>query len=108
MRLFLFCLLASVFLCSTNRAQTPPSIPVFQITPAESKIKFYVAGSVSIEGTFDKWNAVLTFSSSDVTTAVLDVEIQADSVDTGSSLKNAKLKGTDFFDVSQNPLITFK
>jgi polyisoprenoid-binding protein YceI len=29
-------------------------------------------------------------------------------VDTGSGMKNGKLKGKDFFDVKQNPLITFK
>jgi polyisoprenoid-binding protein YceI len=37
----------------------------------------------------------------------LDIKIQADSVDTGSGMKNGKLKGKDFFDVNQNPLITF-
>jgi hypothetical protein len=62
---------------SATWAQTPRGIPVFEITPAQSKISFYVAASVSIEGTFDKWNATLTFSSPDVTTALLDVEIQA-------------------------------
>jgi polyisoprenoid-binding protein YceI len=29
-------------------------------------------------------------------------------VDTGSGMKNGKLKGKDFFDVDQNPLSTFK
>ncbi len=79
-----------------------------EITPVESSIKFDVQASVAIKGTFDKWNATLTFTSPDVTTGVLDVEIQAATVDTGSSLKNGKLKGPDFFDVVQNPLITFK
>jgi len=37
----------------------------------------------------------------------LTVRIQADSVDTGSGLKNGKLKGKDFFDVDNNPEITF-
>jgi polyisoprenoid-binding protein YceI len=35
-------------------------------------------------------------------------KIQADSVDTGSGMKNGKLKGKDFFDVRENPYITFK
>ena len=35
------------------------------------------------------------------------IKIHAASVDTGSGLKNGKLKGKDFFDVEQNPLITF-
>jgi len=39
---------------------------------------------------------------------VLNVEIQAASVDTGSGLKDGKLKGPDFFDVDRNPLITFR
>jgi polyisoprenoid-binding protein YceI len=75
---------------------------------ARSAIKFDVKASVAIEGTFDKWAATLTFKSPDVTTAALDIEIQADSVDTGSGIKNSTLKGGDFFDVQQNPLITFK
>ncbi len=61
-----------------------------------------------ISGTFDQWNATLTFTSTDVTTGVLDVEIQAATVDTGSSMKNSTLKGSDFFDVVHNPLITFR
>jgi len=81
--------------------------PVFAITPVESKIKFDVKASVAINGTFDKWDATLTFTSPDINTGVLDIKIQADSVDTGSGMKNGKLKGKDFFDVKQNPLISF-
>jgi polyisoprenoid-binding protein YceI len=81
--------------------------PVFQITPVESKIKFDVKASVAISGIFDKWDATLTFTSPHIDTGVLDIKIQADSVDTGSGMKNGKLKGKDFFDVKQNPLITF-
>jgi len=73
----------------------------------ESAIKFDVEASVAIKGTFDKWDATLTFTSPDVTTGVLDIKIQADSVDTGSGMKNGKLKGKNFFDVKQNPYITF-
>jgi polyisoprenoid-binding protein YceI len=39
---------------------------------------------------------------------ILDIDVQAASVDTGSGMKNGKLKSKDFFDVDQNPLITFK
>jgi polyisoprenoid-binding protein YceI len=105
MRLAILCILLSAFLPSVGLAQ---EVPVFAITPVESTIKFNVEASVAIKGTFDKWNATLTFASPDVTTGVLDVEIQAATVDTGSGLKDGKLKGPDFFDVVQNPLITFK
>ena len=104
MRLAALCLLASVVLPSVSRAQ---EVPVFAITRAESSITFKVKASVAIQGTFDQWDATLTFTSPDVTTGVLDVKIQAATVDTGSGLKDRTLKGEDFFDVDQNPLITF-
>jgi polyisoprenoid-binding protein YceI len=83
--------------------------PVFAISPPPtSTIKFSVKASVAIEGTFDKWDATLTFASPDVTTGVLDIKIQAASVNTGSGMKNDKLKGKDFFDAEHDPLITYK
>jgi polyisoprenoid-binding protein YceI len=89
-------------------AQSPESVPVFEITPVHSSIKFHVKASTTIAGKFDKWDATLTFSSPDETTGSLEIKIQAASVDTGSGLKNGKLKSDDFFDVERNPLITFK
>jgi polyisoprenoid-binding protein YceI len=86
---------------------SPVEAPVFEITPVESTIKFDVKASVAIVGKFDKWDAILTFTSPELSTGVLDIKIQAASVDTGSGMKNGKLKSKDFFDVEQNPLITF-
>jgi len=63
---------------------------------------------VAIDGVFDKWNATLTFTSPDVTTGILDVKIQAPSVNTGSGMKDDKLRSKDFFDVKHDPLITFR
>jgi polyisoprenoid-binding protein YceI len=98
------CLVASTLLPSVSRAQ---EAPVFAITQAESSIAFNVKASVAIQGTFDQWHATLKFTSPDVTTGVLEVKIQAASVDTGSGFKDSKLKSDDFFAVDQNPLITF-
>src|SRR5712672_4400646 len=97
-------LLAPLFFPSVNRAQ----VPVYEVTPVESTIKFGVDSSVPIKGTFDKWNASMKFSSTDVRSGVLEIEIQADSVNTGSGLKNNKLKGKDFFNAQDSPTITFK
>jgi polyisoprenoid-binding protein YceI len=102
-RIAVFCLLASALLPSLTQAQGP----VFTITPVESTVQFSVKASVAIEGKFDKWDATLTFPSSDATSGVLDIKIQADSVNTGSGMKNDKLKGKDFFDAKHDPLITF-
>ena len=103
MRLAILCLVASAVLPPLSRAQAP----VFEITPATSSIKFHVKASVDLTGIFEKWTATLTFTSPDVTTGVLDVKIQAASVHTGSGMKDGKLKSKDFFNVEQDPLITF-
>jgi polyisoprenoid-binding protein YceI len=106
MRLGVLCF--SAFLASAalpSLGQEP--LPVFAVTQEDSKITFYIKSSVSLEGTFKKWDATLTFTSPDVTTGVLDIKIQADSVDTGSGMKDGKIKGKDFFNVENDPLITF-
>ena len=103
MRLTVLCLLASALLPSLSQAQGP----VFTITPEESDVKFFVKASVAIDGKFNKWEATLTFPSTDVTSGVLDIKIYADSVNTGSGMKDNKLKSKDFFNASQDPYITF-
>ena len=97
-------MLAAILLPPPTQAQAP----VFVVTPGTSTIKFNVKASVAIQGNFEKWDATLTFTSPDVSTGVLDIKIQAATVNTGSGMKNDKLKSKDFFDVENNPLITFK
>jgi polyisoprenoid-binding protein YceI len=92
-------LIITVLLAPLARAQ----VPVFAVTPEESTI-----ASVAIAGHFDKWDASLTLGSTDVTTGALDITIQAATVDTGSGMKDNKLRSKDFFDVKENPLIRFK
>jgi polyisoprenoid-binding protein YceI len=104
MRFAVFFFLASAVFPLLSRAQAP----VFKITTEDSSVKFSVKASVAIDGTFDKWDAALTFTSTDPESGALDIKIQAASVDTGSGMKDGKLKGDDFFDVKDNPLITFK
>ena len=102
------CLLLPLVFSSESLAQAQAGAPVFEITPIHSSIKFSVKASVSLVGKFDKWGATLTFKSPDVSTGLLEIKIQADSVDTGSGMKNSKLKSKDFFDVEHNPGISFK
>jgi polyisoprenoid-binding protein YceI len=98
------CLLASAVLPSLGQEQ----FPVFAITQEDSSVKFYVKASVALRGTFEKWDATITFTSPDLSTAAMEINIQADSVSTGSGMKDGKLRSKDFFDVKQSPLITFR
>jgi polyisoprenoid-binding protein YceI len=107
MRVAIVCLLAFALSPSMTQAQASAGVPVIKITKEDSSIKFNVKASVAIEGTFDKWDATVTMTSADVESGVLDIKIQAASVNTGSGMKDGKLKSKDFFDVEHNPLITF-
>ena len=98
------CILVSLVCSSQSQAQAP----VFEITRVGSSITFHVKASVKIAAKFRPEVAKSTFTSLDETTGALDITIQAASVDTGSGLKNGKLKSKDFFDVERNPLITSK
>lgn len=100
-------LCAFCFPLSLKPAQTTEGAPIFEVIRVESWIKFHVKSSVTIAGKFDHWDAKLTFTSPDETTGALVIKIQAASVDTGSGVKNGKLKGKDFFDAESNPEITF-
>jgi polyisoprenoid-binding protein YceI len=101
-------ILMSLFFSCVTHAQSSQGLPSYKITPVASKIMFNVKASIPIEGTFEKWNATLTFTSTDPSTGSLDIRIQANSVNTGSKHKNNRLKGDDCFDVKKYPYITFQ
>jgi polyisoprenoid-binding protein YceI len=103
MRLAVVGLLTAALLPSLAQAQGP----VFKITPEDSSVKFFVKASVAIQGNFDKWDATLTYPTTDATAGVLDIKIQAASVNTGSGTKDGKLKSKDFFNSNEDPYITF-
>ena len=64
--LAVFYFLASAVFSSLSRAQ----VPVFKITTEDSSVKFSVKAPVAVNVTFDKWDATLTFRSTDVSTGV--------------------------------------
>lgn len=103
MRSVFFYLMASLVLPVVSQAQAP----VFQVSPETSTITFFVKASVAIEGKFEKWEASMTFPSTDVSTGVMDIKISADTVNTGSGTKDGKLKSKDFFNAKEDPYITF-
>jgi polyisoprenoid-binding protein YceI len=105
MRLAVLCLFVSTLLPTVSLAQD--QVPVFTVKPEQSDVKFFVKASVAIDGKFNKWDATLTFSSPAAESAVLDVKIYADSVNTGSGMKDDKLKSKDFFNAQADPYITF-
>lgn len=89
-------------------AASVAQIPTFQVIVPESKVDFFVKASVALAGSFEKWDANLRFATPYVDSGTLNIIVQAASVNAGSSLKEGKLKGSDFFAVKENPEITFR
>ena len=105
MRLPVLCLVVvSALLCPPSRAQ----VPVFQVTPIQSSIRFNMGSSRALTGNFDKWHSSLTFASPDPTSAALQVEIQTASVHSGNNKNDDELKSKDLLNVAQDPVISFK
>ena len=90
------------------QAQAPRGAVSFEITPVVSKVRFTCEAAGPIEGTFEKWDAKLAFASPDPASGVLEIRIQADSVNTGSQMKDDRLKSENCFDVKDYPQITFR
>ena len=84
------------------------AVPVFAIVPAGSSVTFHVKASVPLQGRFDKWRGSLTFSSTDISTGVFEVKVDANSVHTGNAMEDGTLKSDKFFDVKNNPVISFR
>jgi polyisoprenoid-binding protein YceI len=104
MKWMLLGLVALLAFPSVVRAEAP----VFTIVPEGSSVTFRVKASVPIQGRFDRWKSTLTFSSPEASTGVLAVNIDANSVNTGSGMKDGTLKSGQFFDVKNHPAITFR
>lgn len=80
------------------------------IDPSHSQVRFSVKHMVvaTVQGSFQKFTGSLDLDDKDPTKSVVDVSIDAASIDTHEPKRDAHLKSPDFFDAEKNPKITFK
>jgi polyisoprenoid-binding protein YceI len=91
-------------------AQTPARTGrEFTINVPESKVKFFVGSSAGdVNGVFKTWTGKLSQATAGVPeSATLSLEVTADSMSTGSGLKDKMVKGKDFFYVQDFPTVSF-
>jgi polyisoprenoid-binding protein YceI len=65
-------------------------------------------GISTVRGAFTKVSGTVDYDSADVSKSVIDVTIDAASVDTRVEMRDNDLKSANFFDVAKFPNITFK
>lgn len=77
---------------------------------AHSEIGFKIRHLMisNVKGTFKTFDAKITTTLKDFTTAEIDVWIDASSIDTGNEMRDQHLKSADFLNVEQHKKILFK
>ncbi|MEL7148857.1 MAG: YceI family protein, partial [Bacteroidota bacterium] len=80
------------------------------INTDESKVSFEVSNMRfnTVEGTFSGMTGTIQFDPTDLSTASMDVCVDASSVDTDNKKRDEHLRKDDFFDVEKYPTICFK
>jgi polyisoprenoid-binding protein YceI len=67
-------LLTTLLFSPVAEAQSSQGAPIYKITPEISKVRFNVKASIPIEGTFEKRDATLAYTSTDASTGSLDIK----------------------------------
>jgi polyisoprenoid-binding protein YceI len=95
---------AAVLAAACARADT------WQIDPAHTAAQFSVRhmGISTVRGAFTKVSGTVEYDAANPSKSVVDVTIDAASVDTRVSMRDNDLRGPNYFDVAKFPTLTFK
>ncbi|HEV2889498.1 MAG TPA: YceI family protein [Frankiaceae bacterium] len=82
----------------------------YDIDPSHSSLEFAAKHAMvtTVKGRFSDFSGVLYLDAADPSKSTAEVTINVDSLDTRSEQRDEHLRGDDFFDVANNPTITFK
>lgn len=88
---------------------TPAASNSWRIDRGHSELTFQIRHMVSrVRGQFNSWSGTITGDLNDWESAVVDVSIDATSIDTNHERRDADLRGKDHFEVETYPAITFR
>ncbi len=95
-----------VGMAAPSAAQTA----LWQVDGSHTAAQFSVRHMMvsNVRGEFSKTTGTVQWDGKDFRTAVVDVTIDATTIDTREPRRDAHLKSADFFDVAKYPSITFK
>lgn len=82
----------------------------WQIDPAHSSVHFSVRHMMitNVRGEFEKFDGVIEFDENRPEAALIDVRIDASSINTREPRRDGHLRSADFLDAENYPYLTFK
>jgi polyisoprenoid-binding protein YceI len=90
---------------SASPSEDPPSA-IWRLDPTRSSVEFRVRhfyGLMTIKGRFDRYEGKLTLGAQ----PMVQLTIEADSLDTGMAKRDTHLRSADFFDAAEHPQVRF-
>ena len=97
-------------IAGTLAVPSPAATTTWQIDPAHTAAGFSVKHMMiaTVRGQFKGVTGTVNWDDQDISNSIVDVTIDANTVDTGEPKRDADLKSANFFDAAQYPTITFK
>lgn len=94
----------------SSTTAAPAGIVTWNIDPAHSHIEFAVKHLMiaTVKGRFGVVRGTVHTDEADAAKGRVDIEIDADSIDTREPQRDAHLRSADFFDVEKFPKLTFR
>ena len=99
---------AAIALAQPTSAEAAPE--TFEVDPTHTQVAFLIdhLGYSNMLGEFEEMSGAFTFDPEDVSAAEVSLTIQADSLYTGHTKRDAHLTGPDFLNAQEFPEISFE
>ncbi len=95
---------------STTSARPQSTVSAWNLDPVHSVAEFKVKHMMisNVKGQFTGISGVLTLDETDLANSGVEASIEAASINTRDSQRDAHLKSADFFEVEKYPALTFR
>lgn len=96
--------------CFFSRLDRLPAAEAYKVDPVHSSVVFKVKHmeTTNFYGRFNEVSGSFVIDEQTPAKSSVEIQVKAESIDTANAKRDQHLKGPDFFNVKQFPLISFK